>query len=252
MQAGFPAAHPESGALMRALAAHPEEMATLIGALHQRIHNADALLNLMGRVSREAVRLLDGVAWAGITAGLDGTPFTAAHTDARVLIVDEGQYTERDGPCLQAMRTGVPVAVTAAQLAQRWPRLAGTAQHQGVGAVLAMPLQANGQFVGALNLYSADQQVPTPDPDYLTVLTQYISRGLTDFQDTSPNPSPAEVLRRAATQQLTVHQAIGILMQLHGSDSDHSWQVLNDQAQDWNRTIPEQAVQIIADHTPTD
>lgn len=88
---------PESAALMRALAAHPEQMADLIEALHRRAVDAGALLDLMGRVSRQAVQLLDGVGWAGVTTQIDGPPLTAAHTDHRVLIVDEGQYLLGDG-----------------------------------------------------------------------------------------------------------------------------------------------------------
>ena len=110
------ASPPESAALIRALAAHPEQMANLIEALHRRALDADALLNLMGRIAREAVRLLAGVGWAGITAQFDGPPLTAASTDTRVLIVDERQYLADDGPCLRAMRTGVTVAMTRQQV----------------------------------------------------------------------------------------------------------------------------------------
>ncbi len=92
---------PESSALIRALAAHPEQMADLIEALHHRALDADGLLDLMGRLSRQAVRLLDGVRWAAVTAQFDGQPFTATHTDRTVLIVDEAQYAAHDGPCLR-------------------------------------------------------------------------------------------------------------------------------------------------------
>lgn len=64
---------------MRALAAHPEQMADLIGALHRRAIDTATLLDLMGRIARQAVLLLDGVGWAGITAQIDGPPLTCAH-----------------------------------------------------------------------------------------------------------------------------------------------------------------------------
>ena len=131
---------PESAALIRALAAHPEQMADLIEALHRRAGNADALLDLMGRVAREAVRLLPGVGWAEITAQFDGPPLTATSTDARVLVVDERQYAAGDGPCLLAMRTGRTVAVTSEQIWARWPHLASAAEQVGVRSFLAVPL----------------------------------------------------------------------------------------------------------------
>src|SRR3954471_5733223 len=81
-----------SAALIRALAAHPEDIARLVEELHRRVTDEDSLLDLMHRTSREAVRMITDVHWAGVTAQFAGAPFTAANTDSRVLVVDEGQY----------------------------------------------------------------------------------------------------------------------------------------------------------------
>lgn len=242
---------PESAALIRALAAHPEHMANLIEALHRRAGDADALLDLMGRIAREAVRLLPGVGWAGITAQFDGPPLTATSTDARVLMVDERQYAAGDGPCLQAMRTGDTVAMPLEQARTRWPHLAATADQVGVRSFLAVPLRVGGKAVGVLNLYSAEHTVPQPDVDLLTVLTEYAGRGLTDYQDSRPDPTPEQALRQAMTLWATVERAIGVLMAVYGFSADYAREVLCDQAQDWGRTLSDQAAQVIADNTPT-
>ena len=240
---------PESAALIRALAAHPEQMANLIEALHRRAGNADALLDLMGRITREAVRLLPGVGWAGITAQFDGPPLTASHTDARVLIVDEGQYAAGDGPCLQAMRTGETVEMNLEQARSRWPHLAATADEVGVRSFLAVPLRVGGRAVGVLNLYSANNTVPQPDKDLLTVLTEYAGRGLTDFQESRSDPTPEQALREAISHWATVEQAIGVMMAVYGFSADYAREVLCDQAQDWGRTLSDQAARIITDNT---
>ena len=249
MQRPLAAPPPESAALIRALAAHPEQIANLIEALHRRAGDADALLDLMGRIAREAVRLLTGVGWAGITAQFDGPPLTAAHTDATVLVVDERQYSAGDGPCLQAMHTGETVAMTLEQVRRRWPHLAATADEVGVRSFLAVPLQVGGRAVGVLNLYSAEHTVPQPDPDLLTVLTEYAGRGLTDFQDSRPDPTPEQALRQAMTRWATVERAIGVMMAVYGFSADYAREVLCDQAQDWGRTLSDQATRIITDNT---
>ena len=244
------ASPPESAALMRALAAHPEQMATLIEALHRRAVDADSLLDLMGRIARQAVRLLPGVRWAGVTAQFDaGAPLTAGHTDQRVLMVDEGQYTAGDGPCLQAMRSGRPVAMTLLQVAARWPHLVRSAQDVGVRSFLAVPLNVNGRPVGVLNLYSDHDAVPEPDPDYLTVLTEYAARGLTDYQAHQPAAVTGAALRAALAECTVVEQAITVLMLRYGFTADYAMDVLSDQARDWNRTRPEQAAHIIDEIT---
>jgi transcriptional regulator with GAF, ATPase, and Fis domain len=241
---------PASPALMQALAAHPEQMADLVGTLDGRVLDVETLLDLMGRICRAAVRLLDGVGWAGITAQFDGPPLTAAHTDRRVLIVDEHQYQLDDGPCLQAMRTNTVVAMTAAQIGQQWPKLGLAARQNGVHTVLAVPLEANDRPVGALNLYSPNDTTTSPDADVLRVLTEYASRGLADFQNSEPHPDREEVLRRALARWSTVEQAIAILMHVHGFDNDYAHQVLADQAQDWGRTVSDQAAYIVSADAP--
>lgn len=225
-------------------------MADLIEALHRRTFNTDTLLDLLGRISRQAVRLLDGVEWAGITAQFDGVPVTAASTDRRVLILDEYQYGADDGPCLRAMRTGTCVAMGLPQLAQAWPLLASAARRAGVRSVLAVPLHIYGQPVGALNLYSAGAAVPAPDPDFLTVLTEYAGRRLTDFHTSQQAPTTAEALHTALAHWSVVEQAIGVLMTIYGFNAEHASAVLSDQAHDRNRTLREHAAHIISDHTP--
>jgi GAF domain-containing protein len=230
-----------SSAMIRALSAHPEQMADLIEALHRRAQDADTLLDLMGRLSREAVRLLKGVRWAGVTAQFDGLPFTATHTDHQVLIVDESQYSAHDGPCLRAMHTDTPVRMTTDEVQAIWPRLGQIAAGVGVRSFLAVPLHADGQAVGALNLYSADAEPPDPDPDLLTVLTEYADRGLTDYQNSQPYPTVEEAIRRGLVQWNAVEQAVEMLVSINGFTLNYARDVLRDQAEDWGRTLSEQA-----------
>src|SRR3954452_1159387 len=91
-------------AVSDALDSDPAQTAVLVQVLHRRVHDPETLLDLMGRVSREAVNILDGVRWAGVTAQLDGRPFTAAISDDRTLLIDHQQYKNNDGPCITAMR----------------------------------------------------------------------------------------------------------------------------------------------------
>lgn len=206
-----------SAAFLRALAAHPLEMARLIELLRGRVRDEDGLIDLMSRAAHEAVRLVDDVDWAGVTAQFDGPPFTAASTDRRAMIVDEGQYGEGDGPCLLALRTGRPVSMTSEQVADRWPILADAVRTAGVHAFHAEPLHARDHPVGCLNMYSATSGgLQNPDPDLLIVLTEYLDRGLADYSAAQPGEPDAHHLQQALRTRFTVNQAIGVLMATHG------------------------------------
>ena len=222
-------------------AAHPEELAHLVEGLHRPVRDATTLLDLMGRACREAVRVLQGVHWAGVIAQFGDRPFTGTDTDQRVLVVDERQYLLNDGPCLRAMRTNALVSITLAEVTATWPTLGSTAARVGVNSFLAVPLHAHDESVGALNLYSSEVILDRVDQDLLGVVTQYLHRGLTDFSDLRPQPTSELALRRAMAGWVVVEKAIGMMMSMFGYSSAYARDVLSDQAEDWGRTLTEQA-----------
>lgn len=221
-------------------------MADLITTLHQPVHDVDSLLVLLHRVATVAVARLDGINAAGITAQFDGEPITVSHTDERVLILDEHQYGAGDGPCLRAMRTGRKVGVSRAVIEQRWPALGAAAAAVDVGSVLALPLQLTGSALGALNLYSSQGNVPEPDADTQMVLVEYARRGIEAYQRSrqSYDRDDAE-LQQALAGWSAVERAVGMLMEQYGFSGSYARQVLGDLAQDWHRTVIDQALHII-------
>jgi GAF domain-containing protein len=188
-------------------------MVELMVELHRRVQDEDSLLDLLSRASREAVRSIYDADWAGVTLRFAGEPFTAAHTDPRVLIVDQGQYGQGDGPCLAAMRTDQWVNMAGADTRLRWPHLAPIALAAGVRAFLATPLHAGNRAVGSLNLYSGRAEgLRIPDPDVLTVLTGYLDRGLTDYTAAQPGQNGALMVQRLLRDRRVVAQAADIVL----------------------------------------
>lgn len=246
-----PDEQPVSSALLRALSAHPELTADLVQALNVPIHSAADLLDLMARASREAVRLLTGVHWAGVTAQLDGEePFTAAHTDELVLIVDEYQYARHDGPCLQAMATDRTVHMSLEQVEATWPQLAVGARAAGVHSFLAEPLRIGDRPVGSLNMYSADRgALSDVDPDMLIVLTGYLSRGLTSYADQQPD-RVGDRLRAALARRAIIEQAVGVLMASRFLRPGEARDLLRQLAREADLSPQAQAERIVAGQLP--
>jgi ANTAR domain len=239
-----------SPALLRALMTSPVEVAKLIQELHRRVHDEASLLDLMARTSREAVRLIVDANWAGVTAQLDVQPFTAAHTDERVLIVDEGQYGQGDGPCLTAFRTDTSVSMTAEEVRRLWPQLAEVADRVGVGAFHAEPLHAHDSTVGSLNLYSTRTAgLRVPDPDVLTVLVEYLDRGLEAYATLQPVEERAWRLKRALVAREVIERAVGVLMELYDIDDERARAVMTNEAKRRHIAAEVVAAETIAHHT---
>lgn len=83
-------------------------------------------------------------------------PVTVFATQATIsTAVDQAQYDEDQGPCLEAFRSRQVVRVgDVATVATRWPGYARAAAAAGVRSTLSVPLVAADDVYGAMNLYA--------------------------------------------------------------------------------------------------
>ncbi len=235
-----------SPALTRALSARPDEIGSMMDELHRRVYDEDSLIDLMRRSSRQAVQLLSGVQWAGVTAKFSGPAFTVAHTDDRVLVVDEGQYGQGDGPCLQAIATGSVVRMTSDEVNRRWPILARAVVEAGVRSFHAEPLHAGDTTVGCLNLYSAQpDELPDADTDVVAVLTEYLDRGLTDYSSTQPGETDARRLQDQLRARYLTNQAVGVVMARDGIGAEQAREALQTEAVVLGRSVLDVALALV-------
>jgi GAF domain-containing protein len=82
-------------------------------------------------------------------------PVTVASSTPTARIMDELQFAYGDGPCLSAMRTGNTIYVADVAEECRWPEYARAVAACGVGSILGVPLQLEGDSSAALNIYSS-------------------------------------------------------------------------------------------------
>ncbi|WP_329139882.1 GAF and ANTAR domain-containing protein [Streptomyces sp. NBC_01476] len=90
----------------------------------------------------------------GITLERDGRPLTVASTGATASRLDEKQYGQDDGPCLQALRTGQEVSVTDMPAERRWGDYPAYAVSCGTNSSLSLPIASRTDTAGAINLYA--------------------------------------------------------------------------------------------------
>lgn len=235
--------------LARLLSARPVETANVVSELQHTVRSEDDLLDLLEKTTDLAVRLIDGVDWAGVTAQFDDRPFTAARTDPRAQSVDDVQYALDDGPCLRAMRSSEIVAMSAAAVRREFPGLASAAQHSLVGSFLAAPLVAGGESIGALNLYSvSDSGFDAIDQDFVAVLVGCATRGLTEYATLHSVEILAAQLQQAMHNRAPIEQAKGILMAAHQLCAEDAFALLRDQSMKRNIKLHDIAVEFVAEN----
>src|SRR3954468_17330747 len=90
---------------------------------------------------------------ASVTLRGEHDPFTVASSDEFANQVDEVQYDQGEGPCLEALRTGREIYVPELPVDTRWSRYREHAVASGVRSSLSLPLSVSEQTIGALNVY---------------------------------------------------------------------------------------------------
>jgi hypothetical protein len=194
------------------------------------------------------------VDYASITARRSGAPTTVALSNQVALAVDEAQYADDAGPCLDALDAGIPVAADIATT-MTWPGFRYAATELGLQASLSVPLFAgSGQPIGALNLYAHDGQALAPLSRALLEIFDFHQAGggqVGQGPDLSgqADAGSSELLTalvEALDVQHRIQVAIGVLMQQLSVTADAAYAALREQAAHTEQTLLQAAAAVVA------
>jgi GAF domain-containing protein len=184
-----------------------------------------------------------------ITARTSADPqyYTVASTDHRTRQLDEKQYADQGGPCLEALRTALPVIVPDMRAESRWAPYPHQAAELGAASSMSYPLIIAGQAIGALNLYAF--QPMAPDAGLQARVEQLAANAagaLAVAMRLAQHTQEAANLRIALTSRSTIDNAIGILMGQQQCTADEAFDLLRRASQHRNVKLRELAAQIVA------
>src|SRR4051794_31190492 len=134
-----------------------EEEAAYV-ALSQVALSGRPLDQTLEEVAVLAGRALPENAEASVTLITDNQARTSAFSGKVALQLDERQYHDGYGPCLDAAASGGAIRVTIDEPGGLYPDFRSQAHQQGVTHSLSVGLPAAGRTIGALNLYTRGGQ----------------------------------------------------------------------------------------------
>jgi anti-anti-sigma regulatory factor len=111
----------------------------------------DGVLRLVAELARVSIHGADGVA---VSMFRDGELVALAATDAIFLEMDTDQCAIGEGPSVEAALHGSSLHAASLLIDTRWPWFTPRARGLGIRAVLALPLLALEEPIGALTVYS--------------------------------------------------------------------------------------------------
>jgi hypothetical protein len=114
-------------------------------------------------IARLTAERVSAARYASVTALRGRAYTTVAVSDDLIRAVDEAQYADNAGPCLEALATSSPVGVPDIDTTVQWPGFHEAAPRMGLHASVSVPLYAGrGDAIAVLNVYGHDRVAMTP------------------------------------------------------------------------------------------
>lgn len=225
----------------------PEARRARLGRLYQTLAGVEPIEELSRQLAVLATDEMDRPLWCGLTVRAEGEPVTLASSGEQAADLDRAQFALEQGPCLDALGSGVTVEVDCPDAFARWPRWRQVAEKYGVETCLAIPLITTGGPQGALNLYSTSM-VTFSDHDRNAAAdfarhaagAILVAGRLAELEELTTN------LEAALTSRAVIDQAKGILMGQEHCDADRAFELLRAASQHRNVKIRDLAAEIVA------
>jgi GAF domain-containing protein len=220
--------------------------ADLIG-LQNALINTDNIEQFLHELAVLSTRVVSDGLSCGMTLRQRGRPpVTGACSDPLASAADEVQYQTGDGPCLHAMRHAHRVRIHDMWTHGRWPRFEKRAASLGIRSSLSLPLVADGQSVGALNLYS---RTPGAFGDEETRRAEkfagHASGALALALRLASCTDLNDQLRSSMVSRAVLDQAVGVIMATEHCAQDKAFSLLRTVSQNTNVKLRDLAVTIV-------
>jgi transcriptional regulator with GAF, ATPase, and Fis domain len=217
----------------------PLQATTTIGGSSPLPYGARSLDDTLTEVMASVTRSIDLLEHAGVLVGRAPGFLSTASSDQLTSEVHGLHAVLGEGPCLDAMTTGLAVVTDSLAGEHRWPRWTAAAMEAGVRANVALPLVWEGRTLGALGLY-------WESPQLLDTATLNVAEtcGLTASALVGWARSAQELQHALGTRQM-IGQAVGVLMQRYGLTSEAAFSFLRRNSQNANTKLRDVAARFL-------
>jgi GAF domain-containing protein len=229
------------------MAPHPIDPVAAFAELGRTKLSEVSLDGILGRVATMAKQTLPGAGEVSITLVREQGPYTAAHTGELALRLDERQYEQLQGPCLQAAAEKTTISVPHAAADTRWSGWALKAASAGVGSVLAVGLPIIDDVSGALNIYG--HRPAAFDGEAIRLAQTFAGYAAVALANAYLYHSTADLARHLQTamdSRAVIEQAKGIVMAERRCTADEAFAFLTAVSQETNRKVRDVAAALVA------
>jgi GAF domain-containing protein len=223
----------------------PQRASVALDGLAGLVLAEEDIQSVLQRVVDLAKEAMPTGAEASITLLRHEQATTAAFSGELALQLDEMQYRQGYGPCLEAALGGRPVEITDGRTEDRWPDYMPTFLARGALSSLAVPVTTS-QLVAGLNVYAPVADAFTDaDRKVLTQFAAYTAVALTNMDALSDALDQAEALQKTLEHRAVIEQAKGILIERYKLTPDQAFRLLAEASMHTNRKLRDLAQDLV-------
>ncbi|MFF0190869.1 GAF and ANTAR domain-containing protein [Streptomyces sp. NPDC005244] len=198
------------------------------------------------QILADAAMELTRVEGIGVTIERDHRPLTVVSAGPAAPALDEKQYGQDDGPCLQAGRTGEEIVVDDMLGETRWGDYPAFAAALGIRSSLSLPIADRTETVGALNLYAGPPGTfGTTDRTALRSLAAQATGAIKLAQRMADNQAFAVQMQTAMQSRAVIDQALGVVMAQRRCTADIAFGILRSASQHRNIKLRDLCTEMI-------
>ncbi|CAM5393634.1 ANTAR domain-containing protein OS=Streptomyces violarus OX=67380 GN=FHS41_004154 PE=4 SV=1 [Streptomyces violarus] len=180
--------------------------------LDQAMVRSSGLDTLLRDLTDRAVQEVPGAAACSITVSRGGRLLTLAGSDGLPSGLDQRQYENGSGPCVDAAETGAEQYAPDLASESRWPAYTRYALSAGVHCVLAVPIAVEGETGAAINLYGVRAGTLDQGRDAARAFAARAGDVINVALRIERRRQSVADVRTALLSRSVIDQAIGILM----------------------------------------
>ncbi|GAB2733326.1 ANTAR domain-containing protein [Streptomyces bullii] len=214
--------------------------------LEMAMVRSGGLDTLLRDLTDRAVQEVPGAVACSVTVRRADRLLTLAGSDGLPSGLDQRQYENGSGPCVQAAETGVEQYAPDLAAESRWPSYTEYALSAGVQCVLAVPLDVEGETGAALNFYGTHPGALGPGREAARAFAARATDAINMALGIERRRQSAADVRTALLSRSVIDQAIGILMARERIDARIALERLRRVSQEKNVKLRDLCSQLVA------
>jgi GAF domain-containing protein len=205
------------------------------------------LTTILYRIAELTQQVVPGADDVSVTLITPDGARTAAFTGSRAPMLDERQYSDGFGPCMDAAASGQAIMIEDTSRGDMYPGFSSQACRAGIHRTLSIGIITIHDTSAAINIYGAGPTGPFDQAaqDIATTFAGYAAVALLNaarYQDTLLQ---VQQMRQAMASRATIEQAKGILMRDRGCTPEEAFEILKTMSSQTHRKLRDVAQAVV-------